>query len=1279
VTFILRAGTPKATKLSLTQNLKMSSGYPASSTAVPSGSSEVCRKTAGELANVILGSSAVFLGGCQETEEIYEEDIRDGIANLAMEQAQAWALEAEETGDAGYVTELLKLTKRCVAQRTVRAGALGTTSRLQPRFQKGKSAQFDQVVGVRTATEAETVRKEDAEREKRQKIAEMENQSRQRMPDDWGCKFDHVSGRMYYYNSGTGESTWEKPLTTELLGEEEEQEIAEADLAKLLQDNGNDSSRSDDEPLVIVMDCGSDYTKAGFAGDDAPRSVMPSIVGRPKMAGIMVGMDQKDAYVGDEAQSKRGVLTMKYPMEHEVITDFDAMEKIWHSIFHNELRVDPEECFVLLATPPLTSKQNMERMAQSMFETFKVRGLQTLPSPVCALYASGRTTGIVVSIGASVTHVVPVYEGYALPHAITRSTIGGRHLSEYLNKILTERGYSFTTTAEREIVQDIKEKLGFAVLDFDSAMCHGAQTSAGDSTYELPDGQVIFVGNERFRVVEALFSPSFLGSDQPGLHELVFKAIMKCDVDIRKDLHANIVLCGGSSCFDGLADRLTREVTAMCPSTMKVKVIAPPERKYTPWIGGSICASLSTFQHMWITQEDYDATGPTVVHSMSGSGIGADKCAKGVPPPPSAPPKDSQPVASAQEIDPEEVPVRSCTVAEERVLADTNSVMVRCDKLIQSSDLPVPRCPMTCNACGAVPVASHQCRQAVLACFVLKVSNKGDFTRVRLEDFMMGDFNRARKAVVELCGDKKFQYDDVDGPVPWNTLTHGRAMNKVLEADSGTDSACLHLEVGHASQICEFCGVDMDVEKMNAEELPTLNSAPGMTTFLVSQGQVAEDAAAVAAEIPMMVFVIDVSGSMNTTSPVEGGVPLPTGQRLTSVTRLQCIQTAVHAQIEALRSSQPDCPIVIVAFHSDVTVITEHRSLQIGGREVNSGSLPTLLDKGAKFAATLPKGTFDTSVLLRKVWELRTCGTTALGPAIAMAVGLCTRGGRVVVCTDGLANQGIGAISRNGAANVPFYTDVAESATSRGVTVSMITIEGEECAMEHLGTTADITGGQVEVVDPVLLETRVAGIVAQRTLATQVSLSLHASNGARVDGEVKVTRALGSVSANSDTCFRLALPSFINAKRCIRIQAHLKYTGRDGGEYLAVVTEDVPVSTNRYDLELAMDPEVVAVSAIQHAARLAQDGKYRSARSELISTQRLLQRGMASTAVQQSYIPFIIQAEKLDQFIREREAQESIGTRSSDRRRADRDDEAAQAIYQMKSLNVARFRKEGSL
>eukprot|EP00746_Dinoflagellata_sp_MGD_P073172 gnl/MRDRNA2_/MRDRNA2_29705_c0_seq1.p1 gnl/MRDRNA2_/MRDRNA2_29705_c0~~gnl/MRDRNA2_/MRDRNA2_29705_c0_seq1.p1 ORF type:complete len:773 (-),score=164.10 gnl/MRDRNA2_/MRDRNA2_29705_c0_seq1:1659-3977(-) len=720
---------------------------------------------------LVLGSSKILASSCQETEEIYEEDIQDGIANLAMEQAQAWALEAEETGDAGYVAELLKLTKKCVAQRSIRAGALGTTSRLQPRFHKGKSAQFDQLVGARTAEEAEAVRKEEAARDQRQKITEMENQSRWRMPDGWNCKFDHKSGHMYYYNSASGISTWEKPLSSEKLGEDEEQEIPEAHLADLLQSDGNDST-SDTEQQVIVIDCGSEMTKAGFAGDDAPRSVMPTIVGRPKMAGIMVGMDQKDAYVGDEAQAKRGVLTMKYPVEHEVITDFHAMEKIWHNLFYNELRVAPEECCVLLAQCPLNSKANMERTAQIMFETFNVRGLQMLPSPVLALYASGRTTGLVISVGASVTHVVPVYEGYALPHAITRGTIGGRDLSDYLIKILTERGYSFTTTAERDIIKDVKERLGFAASNFDAAMASGGL----EKSYELPDGQCITLGNERFRVVEALFTPSFLGLEVPGLHQLVFNAIMKCDVDIRKDLYANMVLSGGGSCFEGLAERLTREITAMCPSTMKVKVIAPPERKYSTWIGGSICASLSTFQQMWLTQKDYDELGPAAIHRSCGSGIGADVCGKEVPPPKSPPPSATLDV---QEIALEEVPVRSCTVAEERSVADTNSIMIRCGKLIQGADQRVLGCPATCKSCGAVLVA-HQtpCSKKVLTTLVLKIDNNGDFQRVRLENFQMDDFERAKKSVMEVTGKEELVYKYCDGQAPWNALTHGNAMLK---------------------------------------------------------------------------------------------------------------------------------------------------------------------------------------------------------------------------------------------------------------------------------------------------------------------------------------------------------------------------------------------------------------------------------------------------------------------------------------------------------------------
>ena len=244
---------------------------------------------------------------------------------------------------------------------------------------------------------------------------------------------------------------------------------------------------------------------------------------------------------------------------------------------------------------------------------------------ILSIYASGRCSGIVLDIGDGVCQTVGIYEGHCTFHSVRRQNLSGQDITQYLAELLKSKGYSFETSIEKDIVRDIKEKQSYIALNYDEEIDKwesnlGTKSIDIDQKYELPDGSVINLNIERFKCGELLFNPKMGGIDAQGIHELYAESIFAHDIDVRRDYFANLIICGGTTLMDGFAERLKVEMEQIFKSKYKsishrVKIVAPPERKYSTWIGGSIVASLSTFQESWITAQEYDEEGARVVRS----------------------------------------------------------------------------------------------------------------------------------------------------------------------------------------------------------------------------------------------------------------------------------------------------------------------------------------------------------------------------------------------------------------------------------------------------------------------------------------------------------------------------------------------------------------------------------------------------------------------------------------------------------------------------------------
>eukprot|EP01094_Clydonella_sp_ATCC50884_P016621 TRINITY_DN2763_c0_g1_i1.p1 TRINITY_DN2763_c0_g1~~TRINITY_DN2763_c0_g1_i1.p1 ORF type:complete len:398 (+),score=74.88 TRINITY_DN2763_c0_g1_i1:197-1390(+) len=384
----------------------------------------------------------------------------------------------------------------------------------------------------------------------------------------------------------------------------------------------------------VVIDNGSGILKAGIAGESEPKVMFPSFIGRPKHVRVMPGGLEEErssrattmrssgtsddiVLVGERANDLRGLLRLEYAMEHGRVQNWEAMEMLWNHAYTN-LAVSPEDHPVLLTDAPLNPRKHRDRAAEIFFETYNAPALFLSIQAVLSLFASGRTTGVVLDVGDGVTHAVPIYEGFAMPHAIQRINLAGRDVTNHLELLLRRSGdgHDFHTSAEHQVVRNIKETACYVAED-PAKEEYKLDTEGRTSNlveYQLPDGSKLNVGAEAFRAPEILFKPELIGSEYPGVHQCVSNAIQRADLDLRRNLYSNIVLAGGSTLFPGFGKRLLNEVISMAPKDIKIKISAPQERQTSTWIGGSILASLTTFQNMWVSRAEYKEHGSVVIH-----------------------------------------------------------------------------------------------------------------------------------------------------------------------------------------------------------------------------------------------------------------------------------------------------------------------------------------------------------------------------------------------------------------------------------------------------------------------------------------------------------------------------------------------------------------------------------------------------------------------------------------------------------------------------------------
>lgn len=401
-----------------------------------------------------------------------------------------------------------------------------------------------------------------------------------------------------------------------------------------------------------MVDIGSHTVRAGYAGEDCPKAVFPTHLGSQTIEDMEIEGEEsqqtKKLHFGTSALlTARKDTEVVTPVADGMIEDWDLFESMLDYTYKRGLHSESNLHPVLFSEPAWNVRNKREKLTELMFEKYNVPAFFLCKSPVLSAFANGRSTGVVLDSGATHTTAVPVHDGYVLKQGIVKSPLGGdfvlmqcREVMRNLNidvipayMIASKNEVKEESPADWEKKKDLPETteswkkymMNYTLEDFSASVLQILDTpyieqdamGMPQAHYGFPNGYHQDFGHERMRAAEALFDPSLIqGNSMLGVPHVVSSSVGLCDVDVRLGLYSSVIVTGGNTLLQGFTDRLTTELSNKTPPSAKLKIIAPTnsiERKFSPWIGGSILASLGTFQQMWISKQEYEEAGKSCV------------------------------------------------------------------------------------------------------------------------------------------------------------------------------------------------------------------------------------------------------------------------------------------------------------------------------------------------------------------------------------------------------------------------------------------------------------------------------------------------------------------------------------------------------------------------------------------------------------------------------------------------------------------------------------------